>query len=339
MLSSRHSKSTCFNLAIGEPHFLSKHIINIISIVEPILEMGYPQLGGEPELIHEINHLIPEYKYIVVTNGAKQAISAALYAFKQDWVHHFKHKGQVGVLSGTGRKSVYHSAPYWPSFPTLASLMDMSFHSSNKDYMDIDIVTSPNNPDGTVCKDYCPDIWDASYYNPVFPVYNRQQTKLLAQAATFSAAKMIGTSGLRVGWLATNSEEIYKNASAYVEKSTTGVSTQAQWQISSILRHIRLFGCQELFKKATQELINNSLDFLARLDPYIDMYSGAPEGMFAFFKVKDLERFANALVESKVQMIPGKACGMKEDGWYRASLGVSNKTLNETCSALLEKLK
>src|SRR6266436_3163790 len=96
------------NLAIGEPHILQRNLV-LPSRKTTRGENQYPAPQGDPLLIKEIQNLNPGL-CVVITNGAKQALSAALFA-----------------LHDATKHGVYHSAPYWPSFPTLANLEHLGF--------------------------------------------------------------------------------------------------------------------------------------------------------------------------------------------------------------------
>jgi alliinase-like protein len=331
------------NLSVGEPDFLQKNL-DFLTIVEPIIDLNYPILGGEKELIEELHRLHPKFKYIVVTNGAKQGILAAIYALSQDFTFEtsstdrksgekliYKHKVY-------GRKLVHHSAPFWPSFKTLTNLSGLSFTSS-PDSAAIKIVTSPNNPNGSEGDDESSiDIWDAAYFNPLFPVYGHTK-EFKATTTIFSGSKMFGVSGFRIGWLCTDDERIAKLAAQYVEATTTGVSLLSQAQMAGILRHARRFGdAIPEFKKSKKVLENNAEVFHESLDSYIDIYEGAPKGMFAFVKVKELEKFNNALKKAKVQVVPGHVCGMREEGWIRFSLGWQTEYLEKALIDLKKAL-
>jgi aspartate/methionine/tyrosine aminotransferase len=299
------------NLSVGEPAFL-QHTLDFLTILEPVENLYYPLVGGEKELLEELHRLHPKYKYIVVANGAKQALLASIYALKE----------QHPVSS----EYVEHSAPYWPSFPTLAKLSGLKFSVKTVD--GIRIVTSPNNPDGMESITDPPDIWDAAYYNPFYPVYGHTK-ELAAKITIFSGSKMFGVSSFRIGWLCTDNEYLAKLAAEYVEKSTTGVSGLSQTQMAGILRHVRRYkDAVPEFMKARKLLELNANSFHRALDSHIDIYKGAPQGMFAFIKVKDEQKFTGALKTAKIQVVPGHACGMTESGWFRFSIGWQSEYLD-----------
>jgi histidinol-phosphate/aromatic aminotransferase/cobyric acid decarboxylase-like protein len=315
-----------YNLSVGEPVFLQQKL-DFLTIIEPIFNLHYPLVGGEKDLLKELHKLHPNFKHIVVTNGAKQGLLASFYALNQNYDYETisvdrKTKEEIKYKHTiNGSSLVYTPAPHWPSFPTLAKLSNIGF-THMQDAAAIKLLTSPNNPDGLEVDDSVPcDIWDAAYYNPLYPVYGHTHA-LTARISVFSGAKMFGVSSFRIGWVGTNDDRIAKFVAEYVEKSTTGVSVLSQTQMSGILRHTRLYGDGKLeLEKASKVLESNAESFHRYLDKYLDLYKGAPKGMFTFVKVRDLEKFQNALATAKVQVVPGRACGMQEDGWFRFSIG------------------
>ena len=343
MFMVRHHTNDGHNLSVGEPAFL-QHSLDFLNILEPIDNLHYPIVGGEKFLLEELHKLHPNFKHIVVTVGAKQGLLASLYALGQDYryqtISKDRNTGEELAYNHIvyGKRLVHHPAPHWPSFPTLSKLSGMGF-TSTPDAAAIRIVTSPNNPNGKEISLNTPlDIWDAAYFNPLFPLYGHTQA-LNGRMAVFSAAKMFGVSAYRIGWVGTNEASLAKFAAEYVEKSTTGVCILAQNQMAGILRHIRRYGDGiPEFEKARKILEQNATNLHRALDSYIDIYEGAPKGMFAWIKAKDAAKFANALNMAKVQVVPGLACGMTEAGWFRLSIGWQTEYLDKALIDLKKEL-
>jgi aspartate/methionine/tyrosine aminotransferase len=298
------------NLAIGEPFFLQKHLLTRMWLPKQIPSSPlYPCVGGEEFLLDELRRLHHRYKYIVVTNGAKQAIEAAFYAFKQQ-----------------GKTNVVHRVPYWPSYPTLARSQGLGFNVT-ANAQSITCITSPNNPDGyqDMAQTEC-DVWDAAYAHPLYGwkgLYPR------ARVAVYSAAKQLGLSGLRVGWLCTNEPELALAAGHLIEITTSGVSLPSQAYLAECLKAMRDPGQVQALTSgefaAQAQLLANGSSFLTYL---LDVCEGGAKGvpltgsgMFAWFRAKEPAKFAKALVLAKVKLVTGEACGATEPGWYRMSMG------------------
>lgn len=312
-----------YNLAIGEPIFL-QDTLPWAQTVAPEGPFLYPHVGGEPELLKELQ-LAHRGMHVVVTVGAKQAISATLYAYRQLY----------------GKKFAYHAAPYWPSYPYLIEKeLEYGLNPSALPFGASDsyikISTNPNNPDGTQELNDC-NIWDSAYSHYVYG-FTTPPNKW--EVAIYSAAKLFGLSGLRVGWIVTSNAAIAAKVSEYVERFTSGVCVTAQRHISYVLRFIRVADDHHsLYARARQTLLANGVIFEQTLSDIVIGVHGVPatgSGMFAFFKAKDDERFKRALGASKVLLIPGKSCGMTEDGWYRMSMGHRNEYTQHALKALAE---
>lgn len=316
-----------FNLAIGEPFFLQETLLDAIRLRSIKRELHYPQVGGEPELIDLLNALHFEYKYVVVTNGAKQGLEAAFYAMKKV----------------EDRINLRHLAPYWPSYPTLAKARGLAFvpvwdggFGVRREY-DIRVVTSPNNPDGSeLFEDEPYDIWDAAYASDV---YGWSGVPPDHRVAVFSAAKMLGLSGARVGWVCTNDEKIAREVGYFVEITTSGVSVLSQLHVAGCLHGMFNKDYSQAMLDATAaaqaRLHQNGdyfMDSIAALCTTVDGQPKSRRGMFAWFKPLNLDKFEKALAASEVRVVTGEACGLS--GWFRMSMGHRNQYTLEALTAL-----
>lgn len=296
----------------GEPVFLQEIFQDLLGVMEPIVDFHYPEPGGDPELLEQLYRLHPQFSHIVVTNGASQALCGALEYFAK-----------------YGNKQVYYPTPYWSRIPTICQRAGLVFSTSPGTCF---LVTSPNNPDGKVADLNCkPDIHDAAYFNPFYPIYG--ECSLLESSCTiFSGSKMIGVSGYRIGWLATNNKEIADYVEDYVDNTTVGVSVLSQKEVANILRHLRSGKFHKGFVKAKEILIKNHLLLEKSLGPFIDEINSS--GLFGWFKVKDPEKFDDALFKGLISLMPGTAYGVDDKAWYRMNLGVDEFTLRTALSRL-----
>ncbi len=299
------------NLAIGEPFFLQELLLRYMRVQGISKALTYPRIGGEPELLEELHRQLPQYQHIIVTNGAKQAIEAAFFAFR----------------TVEKKSSVFHQAPYWPSYPTLAKSQGLGFNDAAPYEAQIFTVTSPNNPDGaqfTLMK-RMPDLWDAAYAQPLYGYHGVPPPH---RVAIFSAAKQLGLSGLRVGWLATNDSLLASAAAYFVEITTSGVSIPSQMHLAGCLKAFRdpnqLGELTERSFEARAALMTNGNSFNELVHDMTQTTRGVPldgSGMFAWSKARDSERFGRALKAAKVKVVTGDACGQYEPGWFRMSMG------------------
>lgn len=321
---ARSHSDTGFNLAIGEPVFLQRafrfaQVPPRPNAWDPPAQ--YPALYGEPELLAQLKLLYPG-KHIVVANGAKGALLAALYALNE--THNWVTDERGTVVSRT---------PCWPSFPTLAQLSDMTFNKRAS--WAVSINTTPNNPDGVESDAPC-TIWDACYASDVYGFDPKNTPAHIVGVS--GAAKMLGLSAVRVGWLWTEDEKLAEKAAQYVEFTSSGVSVHAQRHVAHALVLLSNPLSSEAIEKAKGMLSLNRHDFNELILPHCEIAKGqagdSAKGMFAYFKPKDLNAFKRALVASKVRVVSGEACGEKEPGWFRMNMGHLPQYTNEALVAL-----
>ena len=320
-----------YNLALGEPRFLHKHLLFPVE-PEVLVQSDYPPHKGSGRLLEELGWLYPG-KHVVVANGAKQALLAAFYAYKE--------MGRAGV-----KWSVYHEAPHWPSYPTLAELSGVVFQSTPRlligQYEAITVKTLINNPDGRIIEpndigNY--DVLDCAYGHPV---YGWNGLLPDHEVSVWSAAKLFGMSGDRIGWLVTGNKEIAELAASYIEKTTSGVNTRSQALTADVLQFVR--ENKELtdrwYRNARGDLLTNGTNMFDALYGYCYHLHRSNRGMFSWFQVgSDLrDSFDAILKEAKVMLVPGKACGATEDGWYRMSLGNTPEVTAAALQSLSEVL-
>lgn len=319
-----------FNLSVGEPHFLQNnlHWTHVVGSGGPVC---YPSLGGESELVEAIRDkmeiIYPHGNtrpHVIVANGAKQALAAVLYAWS------------------TSRRAAaaVHPVPHWPSYPTLVKAAGLRFYTEGAG---MQLRTGPNNPDGSISVEGC-DMWDAAYAHPV---YGWDGVPSSASTSVWSAAKLYGLSGLRVGWVCTWDDEIAKHAAYFVEITTSGVCTTAQRTVAEVIRR-EITNSPEIkysYAEARAALTSNGLIIRNALEPHCDVLEGVSKplgprrGMFSWVKVKDPARFDAALTQAKVKFVTGQACGMTEPGWYRISAGHRTQYTIEAMDRLVGALK
>lgn len=310
-----------YNLAVGEPVVLQERVLGLVGRLSlPQGPLYYPALGGEKELL-SLLRVYPE-SHVVVTNGAKQAIEAAFYAFQ----------------TVEGKTGVFHKAPHWPTYPALAKNRGLSFSNSHCDSKTIKVVTSPNNPDGKEFEDFA-DIYDAAYDSPTYGA----STCVMGRVTLYSAAKMYGISGLRVGWAVTDDKKLADAMAYYIEVTTSGVAVSSQRILAEVMAKLNGFG-HLVFNEARTDILVNGCMFNRYIAQFCEVIDGVPEtgrGMFAWFKVKDeySQAFVKALNESRVFVVTGEACGASEKGWFRMSMGQNRRVTQEALEKLSCKLK
>ncbi len=315
-----------FNLAIGEPVVLQQSMPFPPTIITGPLQ--YPTMEGHPGLLQELKLLHPDEE-VVITSGAKGALLAAFYAFKQQ-----------GNREHLPKDGVAHMAPYWPSYKTLARLSDLNFVSQEiEDPLNrlfyIHCITSPNNPDGSEQAGEC-DILDAVYQHWLYG-WNGIEPKYKIKVV--SAAKLLGLSGARVGWLVTKDPNLALLARHYVEITGSGVSTPPQIVVAEALRIMRLSSPRQCYREARVKMIRNGDYFNDIIGEYCSDIKGIPangKGMFAYFKVKDEYNMKlwEAMKDANVSVVSGLACGEIYGTHFRMNMAQDNEYTKQALIAI-----
>lgn len=325
MLKEKDSK--VIDMAIGEPVFLQECLTRKLlpSIFASTWDVRYPYLGGNPELV-DILKSYSGSKYVVVTNGAKHALQS-LFA----------------VMAGAGgHRTAALRTPYWPSYKTIAqqhgvTLIDID---KAKDKGVIRICTSPNNPDGHIQREVkCGgfDIWDAAYAHPVYG-FDPLMDHIEAVATVHSPAKIFGLSGLRIGWVSTDDEEIARKVAMQVETTTSGVSNVAQQVLARFAKDAQMRNNQALYDEAHHQLAANFTFFNRILAPFCEDVLSDGHGMFAYFSIHPEEfNFEAALKRAGVRAVNGSACGGTENHW-RLSMGLPSTQTRMALELLADAL-
>lgn len=330
---------TGYNLAVGEPFFLRKEVEELlyprdVNMVKS-LNLAYPRFKGDPRLLERLKWMYPG-KHVVVTNGAKQALLAACYALIRERAEQRKDQGNWALFHTPRR--LFHRAPYWVTYPTIAELSRLTFKTDYRpedDWM-LFATTSPNNPDGSIEKDgRCWDIWDAAYASGV---YGWDNIVPHHKISVWSASKMYGLSGLRVGWLVTGDAKLADLAAQYVEKTTSGVAVPCQELMALVLENESMCPADLswLGEQARRRLFQNSALLLQGTEGLIEKYEGFPmngRGMFAWCKAYDPAHFEAVLAKAQVKVVDGIHCG-GEKGWYRISLGQTVDVMADAIQAV-----
>lgn len=312
-----------FNLAIGEPLFLREKMERHYPRTYPT-DVGYPDTKPLPFLEEELRRLHPEGE-IVVTCGAKQALHAAIHA--------------MAVPEG----DLLHPVPSWPSYGSLAEIHGLNLvRAVEIPLMTVSVNSCPNNPDGSMDSRDC-DIWDAAYAHSVYGYSQYVRKPFAHRVSVWSAGKMLGSPGIRVGWLVTKDKGIAEAARRYVEQATSGVPVTSQYHAAYTLWSTQRTR-QDIFRRARETLLANFALTTIYLDEHIQdltHYATRVEraGMFLWFKARDPIRFAAALERSGVLLVPGSAFGNPEAGVYRMSMGMPHSYTEDAVKMLAHYLE
>lgn len=314
------------DLSFGEPKVVMEALFRQLNRMGTPLPMPtlydipkweYQPAAGKPDLVKILEDRHNEK--VVICNGGKHALAAALYAFRQN-----------------GCNGVYFPRPYYPANPSLAKSVGLSI-CDGAEGADCALLTSPNNPDGSWIKTQdiimsqtqMPTIHDAAYYNEIympegdFPIP-------LGQIQVFSTSKMYGLSGLRMGYAVAHNDKYYRDMVDYIEMTTAGVSTATQ----DIVRNIELWFKEKPqyraeFQREARAAIKAARAELKALDPEVLILEDCPtNSMFGWFKIGPKLDFNKA----KVYILDGAMFG--KPGYMRMNIAHSPEVIREAVSRL-----
>ncbi len=297
---------------------------------------GYPPHGGNIELIEEVKNLIVDltgkrYKHVLITNGATHALNAYVAAAK----------------NGITRSLVTHPL-YFMMYPGIAKIHGLEHKKQafvNPSYYggELGIIDSPSNPHGKFA--VCPvsatgTVWDAAYYTPTYCGVRSSPGGILKcavvpprhEAMAGSLSKLTGINGLRVGWLATDSDDIFQKAYHYVEHDLCGVSNPSQDAALQILKKVNLQG----FYEDSRALLDTNRDTLSRLNHIFSGQAIFPVGMYALFEVDS--KLRDLLERASVHTLDGRLIGDHRDS-VRFNLANSSKATAAMVKAILKEDK
>ncbi|KAJ8771799.1 hypothetical protein K2173_026976 [Erythroxylum novogranatense] len=190
-----------------------------------------PEFAKQVLRLHQIvGNAVTRDRHIVVGTGSTQLFQAVLYALcPQDAIE------PISVVS---------AAPYYSSYPAITDCVKSNLYkwagdarSFSKGGPYIELVTSPNNPDGysrqaVVNRTGGLLVHDLAYYWPQYtPITSPADHDIML----FTISKSIGHAGMRIGWAVVKDPEIAKKMVKYIELSTIGVSKDSQVRAAKVL--------------------------------------------------------------------------------------------------------
>jgi aspartate/methionine/tyrosine aminotransferase len=258
-----------FNLGWGEPVCVREALDDLYLVKTPttrLKNMAYPDYHGQPALIQHLKTMLG-YKYIIVTNGTTSSINIVLRA----------------LARYEGRSVCVTEKPHFPFYPDIIQkcgythktgiLTDNTVSSQKLILADI-----PSNPWGklyNVDNSHNNVIWDSVYANKVymntkipFAVSNR------VNVGSFS--KMLGLTGVRIGWIATNDAADYQMFDAENLYETCGISIPSQDLITDILNTVDI----ARFYTNAQGRVNMNREEFQKLSKFFDGQEIPVNGMF-----------------------------------------------------------
>ncbi|KAH0703250.1 L-tryptophan--pyruvate aminotransferase 1-like [Solanum tuberosum] len=169
-------------------------------------------------------------RHIVVGTGSTQLFQAVLYA--------------LCPYDAPEPMSIVSAAPFYSSYPLITDCLKSGLYKwrgevddFNTDEPYIELVTSPNNPDGSIREAVFNGsgqilVHDVAYYWPQYtPISSRADHDIML----FTLSKSTGHAGMRLGWALVKDEAIAKKMVKFIEISSIGVSKDSQVRAAKIL--------------------------------------------------------------------------------------------------------
>ncbi|KAG7589661.1 Pyridoxal phosphate-dependent transferase [Arabidopsis suecica] len=296
-------------------------LTNLCWFLEPELEDAIKDLHGA------VGNAATEDRYIVVGTGSTQLCQAAVHA--------------LSSLAGTQPVSVVAAAPFYSTYVEETTYVRSGMYKWEGDAWGFDkkgpyieLVTSPNNPDGTIREtvvnrpddDEAKVIHDFAYYWPHYtPITRRQDHDIML----FTFSKITGHAGSRIGWALVKDKEVAKKMVEYIIVNSIGVSKESQVRTAKILKVLKET-CNsesdesENFFKYGREMMKNRWEKLREVVKESDAFTlpKYPEAFcnyfgkslesypaFAWLGTKEETDLVSELRRHKVVCRAGERCG------------------------------
>nr|GMC69920.1 tryptophan aminotransferase-related protein 2 [Ipomoea batatas] len=189
-----------------------------------------PDFGNAVTRLHNlVGNAATENYHIVVGTGSTQLYQAVLYA--------------LSPPNTPEPISVVSAAPFYSQYPLTTDCLKSGLHKwegdankFDKNGPYIELVTSPNNPDGSIRQAVVNGtgvlVHDLAYYWPQYtPISYRADNDIML----FTVSKCTGHAGTRLGWALVKDEEIAKKMTKFIEIVSIGVSKESQLRAAKIL--------------------------------------------------------------------------------------------------------
>ena len=309
-------KKNELDMAWGNPYFLLKILedeYRVSLLSTNVGNMSYAPDAGFPELIQLTRDVIKTtigsiYKFIIITNGATHAINTLLRVYRDN------DKKTVGTQE--------YGYPFYGDMIKRAGLKRVNHLNRPSDFLLID---SPSNPLGHQIFIGNPerDIWDAVYHNNIYTDDLETKPKHLAMVGSYS--KLLGLTGARIGFVATNDVYLAMQVENYALKDNATVSVPSQRLIIDILKDIDL----ESFMFLGRASLNDNRGQLQKIEYLFDGQAVQSVGMF----------YCAHADEKTLQIL--KKCGIKYidlgDNFTRLSMGQTREITKKAVKTILKE--
>lgn len=199
-----------------------------------------PAFEEEIRALHSfVGNAITEGRYILIGTGATQLLLAAFLSLSLDAQglpvstivpapYYETYKRQVDALQPGGAK--------WAEFTESFILEEAA-----NDRFSIEVITSPNNPDGSLRESVLSgngsrSVYDLAYY---WPHYTAISGPLDQDLMIFTLSKITGHAGSRIGWAIIKDYDLYTRMLLYIRLNCIGIAHESQLRAAHLLRAAR----------------------------------------------------------------------------------------------------
>lgn len=329
MVDSNLNKET-LDLSWGNPLFLLELLDRMYKshkLSIPIKELAYSPDIGEVDLLKQVKNITEKttgnyYKYYLITNGATQAINTIMRV----WGRYNKIENVVTAPLGY---PYYDQMIYKNNLRRVA--VDLNKYTC--DSHEMVLIDSPSNPLGNQYS-VTPDKWlrsdggytifDGVYHNLIYNACPAIQPPHDVYVGSFS--KLLGLTGARVGWLATNNQRYFDGFASDSLYENATVSKVSQRLVTNILENVNL----DEFMRLGKNSLDQNRQILQKLSPLLG--TDVPDkGMFYCAQVdqKMLELFDRANVKYITLALENKIL-------VRLNIGQTSDILNKAVQSVLK---
>jgi len=316
--------------------------------------LGYTESLGSPSLRSEICKIYREItpEQVLVHTGAEEAIFLFMHAMLKAEDHIIVHWPCYQSLVEVAR-SIGCEVTLWKASEENGWALDPEeLERHIKTNTRVIVVNTPHNPTGYLMPgDTFQDISriaeasgiilfsDEVYRESEYRTEDRLPAACDLGSHTVSLgvmSKTYGLPGLRIGWIASQNEEIYKQMAVLKDYTTICNSAPAEFLAELALRH------RKVLVDRTQNIIAENLN---RLDPFFDRHAdrfvwhrpGAGSIGFPKLLSEDVEVFCDSLVKTAgVLLLPGT---VYDDPGNHFRIGFGRKNLPDAIGSLEDFLQ
>ncbi len=303
--------------------FLANCSINPVTFSHPVLSgFDYPEHDGDPELVHITREIMrrqfgKEYKHVLLTNGATGGVVITLRAYAQ--------KGATVAQTRRG--------PRYLRYPGMIKASGLK-HSDESNWTTGDsvmLIDIPSNPlglmDNPLTGMIAPIVFDGVYFNNVYTPGNLKVIPHNEFVGSYS--KLLGLNGIRVGWIATDSDFMFERLRELVTSEYCGLDTASSMIIKNALKGFRW----DLFESHARANLNFNREEWSKLERY---FEGSPVSEYGMFYYGKMDSTCKKLMEkSGVHWTQGSLLGTN-DGFGRFSLGQDCQLTREAVRSVLK---